>query len=246
MRPKCFIRLFTIFFTSCFMALSAASEIELAEVPPVDISTVARLSGVDKQTLTVISITSQQKEKLKTYLVQFLEIQKPRLLTYRILWNESRERLRNLESSAAENAFDPCQFVTDEAIEKCYAEVKSARERFEEHCRTAAKEFDNLFGPEQCKIIKNTRSNCGIQSPYRWLLLEPSQKEQIRRFVRVYEARVKLAQKYPQLEKNLSRDSLQKKVEEILTKKQKLLLGKLKKKISKQNSHEQKEQKPVE
>ena len=94
-----------------------------AEIPPVTLATIAHLGGLDEQTLAVAGVTDQQRTRLIEVLRESLRRERPRLFTYRALWREMVERLGNLRVSAADNSFDPCEFVTDEALEKAEAVV---------------------------------------------------------------------------------------------------------------------------
>lgn len=200
-------------------AAPAAAE-ELNAVRELSVAVVAELSGLDGQTLTMASLRKQQAEQIKDRLKQFLRKERPRLSTYRIVWLETVERLENLKASAAANSFDPCEFVTDEAIAKAQAEVRKARDRFEDHCQKASHECEPILKPEEYALVCNARANTEIPAPYRWLELSEACRKHIRRLLRVHEARVKLARKYPQLKAKLSEGWLSEQIEKLLDKKQ--------------------------
>lgn len=204
---------------------------ELHAVRELNVAAIAELSGLDGQTLTMASLRKQQEGQIKDRLRQFLRKERPRLSTYRIIWLETVERLENLKASAAANSFDPCEFVTDEAIAKAQAEVRKARDRFEDHCRKASHECEFLLKPEEYALVCNARANTGIPAPYRWLELSEACRRHMRRLLRVHEARVKLARKYPQLKAKLSEGWLSEQVEKLLDKKQLAVLASLRSRL---------------
>jgi hypothetical protein len=189
-------------------------------IPPINLDTVAALSGLDSQTLALAEVADQQHRELDEHVSQFLRKQRPRLFTYRALWAEMLERYENLKASAAENTFDPCEFVTDEALEKAKAAVQRAKETFEQHCCTASDEAKAIMSPDQYRLVLNSRANTDLPVPYRWLDLDKSSKDQIKRYIQVYQARLKLIERYPNLKGKLSYEELKTQIAGTLTRDQ--------------------------
>lgn len=213
-----------------------ASSVKPTEIPAVNMETVSGLAGLDAKTLALASVTAKQMEQISRHLAVFIKRQRPKLFTYRALLSETIERYQNLKASAAENSFDPCMFVTDEALEKASLAVHKAEEKFRHHCRTASDEVDNFLTPNQYALVKNARSNYGIFAPYKWLCLEEESRKQLKRFQRVYEARLQLVKKYKHLGKNISLKDLENQIAGFLSIEQLSALENLKKKLAQTKS----------
>jgi len=187
------------------------------DIPPASVGTVAQFSGLDDETLDAALATAQQRERISDHLERFVKRRRPQLYTYRAVWAEMVERLENLTASAAENTFDPCEFVTDEAVEKAQAAVKKAAERFREQCRQASDRIDTLLESNQCLLVRNALANGDIPAPYRWLSLDENTRDQIRRLVCVHRARVELTKKYAHLKGKVSPEQLESQIAAILS-----------------------------
>lgn len=195
-----------------------------AALPTVDVKTIAKLSGLDDWTLGLAALTQEQRQRVKTHLKGFFRRERPKLFTYRAIWAEMVERHENLKASAAENTFDPCEFVADEALEKARSAVEAAKERFEQQCHKASDRIDAFLDEQQYAIVVNARANPNITPCYRWLRLNKADRNQIKRFLQIHEARVKLGRKYPHLKSKISEERLTKQIHEILSRDQLLTL----------------------
>ena len=202
-------------------------------MPEVNVVTIGRLSGLDDETLAVGSVTGGQKRRIADHLGRYVQREKPRLLTYRAIWVEMAERLGNLKASAKENTFDPCEFVTDEALEGAEAAVAKAREEFENHCRKANVKVRGILGPAQLALVNNACGNGDLPAPYRWLSLGVEGRNLVRRMVRIHRARLDLARKYPNLKKKVSQQHLASQIAKVLTKEQLGALAVLRKRLVK-------------
>jgi len=213
------------------LASSLPSPKEHTVIPAVSVTTIAKLSGLDEETLNVAQVKAAQRGRLIEHLNRFVQRERPKLFTYRALWAEMVERRENLRASAAENTFDPCEFVTDEALGKAEAVVRDAKERFEDHCRNASDRIATFLEPGQQTLVMNARSNGNIPGPYRWLELDEALKGKIRRLLMIHKARVELVRKYPQLESKISQEQLESQIEKILTPQQLVNLEVLRRRV---------------
>ncbi len=230
-RPRGHIAIVWAVFAIILLGSTVVVAQRAREIPPANVSTVAELSGLDEKTLTVILASPQQKNHVTDHLEQFVRRERPKLFTYRAIWAEMVERLENLRASAAENTFDPCEFVTDEAVEKAEAAVKEAAERFKQQCRMASDNIETFLSPDQCILVRNARANGGIPAPYCWLSLGENSKDQIQRLVSIYRARLELAQKYPHFKGKVSEEQLESQIAAVLSKQQTETLDTLRRRL---------------
>lgn len=185
-------------------------------IPSVSRETVAFRSGLDASTLSLIDASPAQREQIEDVLSSFMERERPRLSTYRAIWAEMRERKRNLAVSAAENAFDPCEFISDEAMESAQAAVREARDRFNAFCATASEPVADMLEPEQYALVRNAAANPLLPAPLRWLELDDEQRRDLLRLVQVHEARRRLAERYPHLRDRFDEANLVRQARQIL------------------------------
>lgn len=202
-------------------------------IPPVNRQTVARFSGLDKKTLRVAGVSQAQRRQIRGRLDGFLERQRPMLLTRRAAWSQMRERHNNLKASAKRNTFDPCKFVTDEALEKTTKQIKRARERFYQICRKANDRVLNVLNEDQQAIVKRAADNAPLPAPYRWLALSQSQQKTVKRLVEVHRARKALADQYPHLKKKLTTKRLDQRVAQAVGEHEAKRLSRLRDKLTK-------------
>lgn len=193
-------------------------------VPPVNPESVARLSGLDPQTLEVAEVDPKVRQRINEHVAQYFRAERPKLLTYRAIWAEMHERRANLRISAAENVFDPCQFVTDEALEKANAAVREARQAFREHCGKANQGAAELLAPEQYALVQHAAQNVDVPAPYRWLEMDQRLRKQVLRLVKIHEARQALQRKYPHLQQRQDGQDLRSMIVRVLPDAQKEVL----------------------
>lgn len=200
-------------------------------VPPLTERTVARLSGLDPQTLRAAGVSAEQRQQIADHLQAFFTRQRPRLMTHRAIWLEMRERAGNLASSAERNVFDPCEFVTDEALEKARAQTREARDRFRAACRRANERVEQMVTPERFRLIENAGNNPALPAPYHWLALDEAQRRNIERVVRVHRARRQLALKYPHLKEKFNEQNRDRAIAQLLPENQQQRLASLRERL---------------
>lgn len=226
-------------------SLACLSLIAMAAAAPADhedlevsVPSVAWQAGADTETLRAGGLNPEQLQTAQRVLPEFLQDHRPRLMTYRAIWAEMVERLGNLKQSAQENTFDPCEFVTDDAVEAATVQVEQAAERFRKHCRKAAEMIGRKASltAKQKAIMANARYNRGLPSPYRWLSLTKRVRTNIQRIHLIHRARVKLAEKYPQMADRLSKEDPRSRIRNLLSKTQLAELDRLAANLSRSTS----------
>jgi molybdopterin converting factor small subunit len=185
-------------------------------VPPVNAETVAKLSGLDEPTLEMAGVADRKQAKIQKKLQDFLEQRRAELMTHRAICSEMRERYKNLKASAEENTFDPCRFVTDEALEKTARQVDEARREFQTLCREATGIARKMLSGQKSALIERASSNPRLPAPYRWLDLNKQQRQAARRIVQVHRARQELAEEYPKLRERLSQERVDQRMMEVV------------------------------
>ncbi|NBC11014.1 MAG: hypothetical protein GVY24_04660 [Planctomycetes bacterium] len=205
---------------SLTVTLTAAADNASAEdraVPEVRREVLADLAGLDAQTVAVLKLSPQQEKQVWQTLDEFLSAKRPHLLTHRMIWAEMRERYRNLESGARANAFDPCEFVTDEALRDAAKRLRDARLEFEATCRQVHAGLALILEPQEMRLVQNAALNHGLPSPYRWLDFDDEQRKAVRRVVEVHYARRELVAQYPHLASRFRESDLEKHIDNLLT-----------------------------
>lgn len=201
-------------------------------VAPVTAETVASICGLDEDFCAVADVGPDQHRRLVEALSAFVKRNRPMLFTYRAIWAEMLERLENVQSSAAQNAFDPCQFVTDDAIGNASAAVQEARRKFEDACRQALDALAMELKESQLAILKLAGANRDLPGPYRYVEMSDSTRDQLRRIMQVHQARLALAQRYPHLRGQVNQDMLAKQMDHCLDEAQQRCVAQFRRKLA--------------